>query len=107
VPSVVATLSSVGLTQVTRLFRDRLIGFTSVVPNPEVSQLPLVRELERDADAFVGPEAFTFEGLAAYLHLRVCAEALRRTRGRVDGPHLIEAFEGLGALNLGGFRLRQ
>jgi branched-chain amino acid transport system substrate-binding protein len=105
VPSVVATLSSAGLTQVTRLFRDRLIGFTSVVPNPEVSQLPIVREFERDADAFVGPEAITFEGLASYLHLRVCVEALRRANGRFDAPQLIDAFEGLGALNLGGFRL--
>jgi branched-chain amino acid transport system substrate-binding protein len=105
VPSVVATLSSASLTQVTRLFRDKLIGFTSVVPNPEVSQLAIVRELERDADAFVGPEALTFEGLASYVHLRVCVDALRRANGRFDGPQLIEAFESLGTLNLGGFRL--
>lgn len=105
VPSVVATLSSASLTQVTRLFRDKLIGFTSVVPNPEISQLAIVRELERDADAYVGPEALTFEGLASYLHLRVCVDALRRANGRFDGPQLIEAFESLGTLSLGGFRL--
>jgi branched-chain amino acid transport system substrate-binding protein len=105
VPAVVATLSSAGLTQVTRLFRDKLIGFTSVVPNPEVSQLAIVRELERDADAFVGPEALTFEGLASYLHLRVCVDALRRANGRFDGPQLVDAFESLGTLNLSGFRL--
>jgi branched-chain amino acid transport system substrate-binding protein len=105
VPSVVATLSTAGLTQVTRLFRDKLIGFTSVVPNPEISQLAIVRELERDADAYVGPEALTFEGMASYIHLRVCVDALRRANGRFEGPQLTEAFESLGTLNLGGFRL--
>ena len=104
-PPTVATLSSAGLTQVTRLFRDRLIGYTSVVPNPEISQLPLVREFERDADAYVGPEAVSFEGLASYLHLRLCVEALRRAGSKVDGPRLADAIDGLGTLNLGGFRL--
>lgn len=104
-PPTVATLSSAGLTQLTRLFRDRLIGYTSVVPNPEISQLPLVREFERDADAYVGAEAFSFEGLASYLHLRLCVEALRRAGAKVDGPRVAEAIEGLGTMNLGGFRL--
>ena len=106
VPLTGAALSSPGLTQLTRLLRDRLIGFTSVVPNPEISQLPLVREFERDADAYVGPEAISLEGLAAYLHLRVCVEALRRAGNRVDGPGLASALENLGVLDLGGFGVR-
>ncbi|KQV88869.1 MULTISPECIES: ABC transporter substrate-binding protein [unclassified Roseateles] len=106
VPLTVAALSSPGLTQLTRLLRDRLIGFTSVVPNPEISQLPLVREFERDAESHVGPEAISLEGLAAYLHLRVCVEALRRAGNRVDGPGLASALENLGALDLGGFSVR-
>jgi branched-chain amino acid transport system substrate-binding protein len=105
-PLTVAALSSPGLTQLTRLLRDRLIGFTSVVPNPEISQLPLVREFERDAESHVGPEAISLEGLAAYLHLRVCAEALRRAGNRADGPGLASALENLGALDLGGFGVR-
>ena len=105
VPSTIATLSSAGLTQLTRLFRERLIGYTSVVPNPEVTRLPIVRDLQRDADEFIGPEALTFEGLEAYLNLRLCAEALRRAGARPDGPRLAEAIEGLGSLDLGGFRL--
>lgn len=111
-PSTVATLSTAGLTQLTRLFRNRLVGYTSVVPNPEVARLPIVRELERDADAFIGPEALTFEGLESYLNLRVCTEALRRAGPRADGQRLGEAIEGLGeaieglgALDLGGVRL--
>lgn len=105
-PLTVAALSSPGLTQLTRLLRDRLIGFTSVVPNPEISQLPLVRDFERDAEAYVGPEAISLEGLAAYVHLRVCTEALRRAGSRVDGPALASALENLGALDLGGFVVR-
>ena len=73
-----------------------------MVPNPETSQLPLVREFERDADDYVGAEAFSFEGLASYLHLRLCVEALRRA-SKLDGPRLAEAIEGLGILNLGAW----
>lgn len=105
VPLTITTLSSAGLTQLTRLFRDRVIGYTSVVPNLDVTRLPIVRDLQRDADAFIGPEAATFEGLEAYLNLRVCAEALRRVGPRADGQRLGEALENLGALDLGGFRL--
>lgn len=105
VPLTIATLSSAGLTQLTRLFRDRMIGYTSVVPNLELTRLPLVRDLQRDADAFIGPEAASFEGLEAYLNLRVCIEALRRAGPRADGQRLSEALESLGTLDLGGFRL--
>ncbi|WP_114970815.1 ABC transporter substrate-binding protein [Rhodoferax ferrireducens] len=105
IPSTIATLSSAGLTQVTHLFRDRMIGYTSVVPNPEVTHLPIVRELSRDADAYIGPEALSFEGLESYLTLRLCTEALRRTGPHVDGQRLGEAIENLGTLDLGGFRL--
>ena len=103
VPSTIATLSSSGLTQLTRLFRDRMIGYTSVVPNPEVAHQPIVRELQRDADAYIGPEAVAFEGLESYLHLRLCVEALRRMEHGATGAHLAESIERLGALDLGGF----
>lgn len=105
VPSTIATLSSAGLTKLTGLFRDRLIGYTSVVPNPEVFRLPVVRDLQRDADEFIGPEALTFEGLESYLNLRLCVEALRRAGPRPDGPRLANAIAGLGAVDLGGFRV--
>lgn len=102
-PGTLAALSSPGLTQLTRLWRGRVMGFTSVVPTPELSQLPLAREFERDADAHVGPEAVSFEGLAAYLHLRLCAEALRRSGARGDPPRLADAIEALGNTDFGGW----
>lgn len=105
VPLTIATLSSAGLTQMTQLFRDRMIGYTSVVPNLDVTRLPIVRDLQRDADAFIGPEAATFEGLEAYLNLRLCTEALGRAGPRADGQRMGEALENMGTLDLGGFRL--
>lgn len=104
-PSMIATLSSAGLTQLTRLFRDRLVGYTSVVPSPEGAQVPIVRELQQDADAFIGPEAVSFEGLEAYINLRLCVEALRRIGPRIDGPRLSKSIESLGTIDLGGFGL--
>lgn len=106
VPGTIATLSSGGLTHMTRLFPGRVVGYTSVVPNPETPRLPVVREFLRDADTFIGPEAITFEGLEAYLNLRLCAEALRRAGPSADGARLAQSLEALGALDMGGFRLR-
>lgn len=104
-PALLATLADPGLTQLTRLMRERALGFSSVVPNPEASQLPLVREFERDVDAHGGPEAISFEGLAAYMAARLCVEALRRSGVRGEPFSMARAVEGLGNLSLGGFPL--
>lgn len=106
VPGTIATLSSAGLTQMTRLFRGRMLGYTTVVPNPETPLLPVVREFLSDADKFIGPEAVTFEGLEAYLALRLCTEALRRAGPSVDASRLANSLESMGTLDMGGFRLR-
>jgi len=98
------SLSAVGLTVLSRVLRGRTLGFTSVVPNPDISQLPLVREFERAADT-VGAEAVSFEGLAAYLHLRICAEALARM-AKPEPARLASAIESLGTLDMGGLRVR-
>lgn len=105
IPGTIATMSSAGLTHMTRLFRGRLIGYTSVVPDPETPRLPVVRDLMRDADAFVGPEAVTFEGLESYLNLRLCTEALQRAGPMAGGARLASSIEALGVLDMGGFRL--
>jgi ABC-type branched-subunit amino acid transport system substrate-binding protein len=104
-PAIIATLSSSGLTQVTRMFRDRVVGFTAVVPNPELLNLQIVRQLQRDADEFVGPEAVSFEGMEAYLTLRLCVEALRRAGNHLTPQRLAQSIEELGNIDLGGVRL--
>jgi hypothetical protein len=104
-PGLIASVSTPGLTQLTRLLRSHMLGFTSSVPIPEISQLPLVYEFERDSDAFGSPEGLTFEGLAGYMHLRVCVEALRRVGPRPEQGALVRAIEALGEFSLGGFRV--
>jgi hypothetical protein len=105
-PALVASLSTPGLTQLTRLLRSHTLGFTSSVPIPEISQLPLVYEFERDSDTFGSPEGLSFEGLAGYMHLRLCVEALRRVGPRKEHGSLAQAIEALGEFSLGGFRVR-
>jgi DNA-binding NtrC family response regulator len=104
VPAIIATLSS-GLTQVTRMFRDRVVGFTTVVPNPELMHLQIARQLQRDAEEFVGPEAVSFEGMEAYMTLRLCVEALRLAGNRPTPHRLAESIEKLGNIDMGGVRL--
>jgi len=104
-PPLLATLADPGLTQLTRLVRQRALGFSSVVPNPEASQLPLVREFERDVDTYGGPEAISFEGLAGYMAARLSVEALRRAGAQAEPSSVARAIEGLGSFSLGGFPL--
>lgn len=105
VPAIIATLSSSGLTQVTRMFRDRVVGFTAVVPNPELMHLQIARHLQRDAEEFVGPEAVSFEGMEAYMTLRLCVEALRNAGSRPTPQRLAQSIEKLGNIDMGGVRL--
>ncbi len=105
VPAIIATISSSGLTQVTRMFRDRVIGFTTVVPNPELTHLQIARQLQRDAEEFVGPEAVSFEGMEAYMTLRLCVEALRLAGSRPNPQQLAQSIEKLGSIDMGGVRL--
>jgi hypothetical protein len=104
-PFTVLTLSSASLTQLTHLFHERMIGYASVVPNPESVHLPIVRDLSRDADAYIGPDAINFEGLESYITLRVCTEILRRAGASTDRKRLAETIESLSSLDLGGFRV--
>jgi ABC-type branched-subunit amino acid transport system substrate-binding protein len=105
-PGLVASLSTPGLTQLTRLLRSHTLGFTSSVPIPEISQLPLVYEFDRDSDQYGSPEGLTFEGLAGYMHLRLCVEALRRIGPKPGRDALTNAIEALGEFSLGGFKVR-
>ncbi|HET7866204.1 MAG TPA: ABC transporter substrate-binding protein, partial [Burkholderiaceae bacterium] len=105
-PGLVASPSNSGLTQLTRLLRSLPLGFTSSVPIPEISQLPLMTEFDRDSDAFGSPEGLSFEGLAGYMHVRLCVEGLRRAGTRGGPGSLVRGIEALGEVSIGGFRAR-
>ncbi|MDQ7747294.1 ABC transporter substrate-binding protein [Hydrogenophaga pseudoflava] len=104
-PGVVATTSAPGLTQLSRLFRGRVLGFTMVVPNPETSNLALIRDLNVQSERASSADAITFEGLESYLHLRLVVEALRRAGPRVDATKLQKTLAEITTLDLGGFKL--
>lgn len=104
-PAMLMAAPSAGLTEQLRLLRGHGLGFTTVLPNPEASQLPLVRDFGRDAERFGAPEAVTFEGLGGYLHTLLCIEALRRGRNADTPADLVRALQAWGRRPLGGFDL--
>ena len=104
-PAMLMTAPSAGLTEQMRLLRGHGLGFTTVLPNPEASQLPLVRDFGRDAERFGAPDAVTFEGLGGYLHTLLCIEALRQGRSADTPADLVRALQAWGRRPLGGFDL--
>lgn len=104
-PAMLLTAPSAGLTEPLRMLRQHGLGFTAVLPNPEASQLPLVRDFGRDANRFGAPDAVTFEGLGGDLHTLVCIEALRRGRSADTPANLGRALQACGRRPLGSFEL--
>lgn len=94
-PSMLLTLSSISPTDIGAMFPDRMIGFISVVPNPETSSKRLAIDLVRQAERSGLPEAISFEGLEAYLNTKICVEALRRAGPRADAGRLASVLETL------------
>jgi branched-chain amino acid transport system substrate-binding protein len=103
-PKLLASLATPGLATLLKLFSGRIIGFTSVVPNPEVPNSALVQKFTGDAD-YGGTAALTFEGLEGYVNALVCIEALRRAGAQVNNRTVAETIPKLGRLDLGGFVL--
>lgn len=102
-PPLLTSLATPTLTSMAALFRDRVIGFTSVVPNPEVSTAPLVQALHRLADQSGTPSVISFEGLEAYVNIRVCIEALKRAGVKLDAEHIVSSLESLRGYDLGDY----
>jgi len=99
---VVASLATPGLSTIVRLFPGRVIGFTAVVPQPELPNSPLVRSLQRDSEA-LGPDAMTYEGLEAYVSTLVALEAIRRAGPQANARSVGVEMARLGHVELGGF----
>lgn len=76
-----------------------------VVPKTDTAKVPVVRELQQDAEAAKAgkPNVYMLEG---YLAARVFAEALRRVpKGDVSRARLRKALESLDDVSVGGFRV--
>lgn len=104
-PGVIATLADPTLRLLATTFRGRMIGFTMLVPNPEHTALPVVREFQHHVEHYSEASALYLDGFEAYLNLRVCAEALTRAGGATPDK-LVAALDRLSTLDLGGFTVR-
>lgn len=103
-PRVLLSLATPAVTSLTALFREQVIGFTTVVPNPEMHGLPLVREFDQQASRH-GSGTGMFEALEAYVSVRVTVQALRQAGPRADAAGVAQAVWQLGTQDLGGFVL--
>jgi len=105
-PRVIALLSGADMALLASSFRGRTVGYTMVVPNPEASSIPLVREFAAQVERYdIGPAAISFTGLEAYINTRICVEALRRAHNIQSPKDVASALESLGTFDLGGFLL--
>lgn len=94
-PGMLVSLTSGSPSVMARIFRDRVIGFTSIVPNPEASPKSLALDFMKQVDRAGMPAAVAFEGLESYLNTRVCVEALRRAGTRPEPERIAAALETL------------
>ena len=102
-PLVVTTFASGAGNSFFSVFTNRMLGFTAVVPNPELSKIPLARELQDHANKAGGGSALTYAGMEGYINTKVCLEALRRAEGKVDANSVFAALNAMGTMDLGGF----
>lgn len=104
-PAIMTTLAGPSVRLLARTFRGRMVGFTMVVPNPEGTSIPLVREFQRNVDKYVAGSAVSFEGLESYINALICVTALKRTQSPT-ASELMRALGDLREADLGGFKVR-
>lgn len=102
-PRMITSFATTGLVAMNGAFPGRIIGFANVVPHPEAFAVPLAQELQRNAEKYSTGYAVNFEGMEAYLNMRVCVEGLKRITGKMDSAKLVESLERFDRVDLGGF----
>ena len=77
--------------------------FTSVVPNPETSQLEIAKEFRKEAKKFgVVLDGFSFEG---YINASVFVYILKRLKGPITKESIIKVIEQIKNVNFKGLKL--
>jgi ABC-type branched-subunit amino acid transport system substrate-binding protein len=104
-PRMLTSFANSSLISLSSVFKERVIGFTFVVPNPEVQALRLTMELQADAEQYSTGHAISFEGYEAYITTRVVVEAIRRAGNGADAERVAAALRGMDAYDLGGFKV--
>lgn len=80
------------------------VSIAQVVPNPS-SSLPVVRECARAMEAAGSKTPMNSTQLEACMGAKVLAEGIRRARKPVNAQSVLEALQGLGSYDLGGFKV--
>jgi ABC-type branched-subunit amino acid transport system substrate-binding protein len=104
-PLVLVATASGGVQSLLGSFKGRILGFPTVVPDPEAGSVPFVREFQADAAKFGDASAVTYAGLEAYINARVAGEALRRAGPNLQAERLAAALNGMVSLDLAGMPL--
>lgn len=82
----------------------RGIGFSQVMPNPQLPTIPLVAEYQRIMRKH-GDGRFSYYSLEAYVSGRLLLEGLRRSGIKPTRERLVSEIESMRSLDLGGFFL--
>jgi ABC-type branched-subunit amino acid transport system substrate-binding protein len=102
-PGMIVSLANGALASLMRAFPGHLIGFTSVVPDPESQTLPLASQLREQITRHgSNGVAVSFEGLEAYLNTKVCLEAIRRAGPVADAERVASALRAMDRYDAGG-----
>jgi branched-chain amino acid transport system substrate-binding protein len=104
-PRFLMTHANGNLTTLLPYFKDRVVGFSQVVPNPELLANPLARDLEQDADQFGSALAVTLNGMEGYLGARLLVDALRRSGPKPNSLRLAEVLANQDQWLISGFKL--
>lgn len=102
-PSVLFTFADSALFSAAGVFRQQVIGFTSVVPNPDADAIPLAFELRRNAEAFQATYVTSFESMETCINTKVCVEAVRRAGGGDSPERVAQSLRGMRGYDLGGY----
>lgn len=76
IPLIAAGISSAKITELSRALHGKTIVFTSVVPNPEQRSLPIISEIQINAESVDSGNILTFDGIESYINTRVAIEAI-------------------------------
>jgi branched-chain amino acid transport system substrate-binding protein len=104
-PRILMTMANGSISAYTSNFKGRVVGFTQVVPNPDVMALPLSRELDEDASRYSGALAWTHEGMEGYVTARLLVSALRKVGPQVTPERLAATLASPEPWDISGFRL--
>jgi len=102
-PATNFSFANDGLVSLSNAFKQRVLGFTMVVPNPEAHSLSLVTEFQRNAERYSEPNAINFEGMESYINARICVEAIRRAGSKPSTESVTAAMRKMQSYDLGGY----